>query len=48
LIYVLVLLAPQGTNDKPGGRHYVLRWTSPQVVKETFAPLKEWKYPYMS
>ncbi|CAL8352413.1 unnamed protein product, partial [Gadus morhua 'NCC'] len=28
-----------GTNDKPGGRHYVLRWTSPQVVKETFAPL---------
>ncbi|XP_056462060.1 delta-1-pyrroline-5-carboxylate dehydrogenase, mitochondrial [Gadus chalcogrammus] len=37
-----------GTNDKPGGRHYVLRWTSPQVVKETFAPLKEWKYPYMS
>ncbi|CAL8336472.1 unnamed protein product [Lota lota] len=37
-----------GTNDKPGGPHYVLRWTSPQVVKETFAPLKEWKYPYMS
>ncbi|CAL8337639.1 unnamed protein product [Merluccius merluccius] len=37
-----------GTNDKPGGPHYVLRWTSPQVVKETFVPLKEWKYPYMS
>ncbi|KAJ3601933.1 hypothetical protein NHX12_029694 [Muraenolepis orangiensis] len=37
-----------GTNDKPGGSHYVLRWTSPQVVKETFVPLRGWKYPYMS
>ncbi|XP_022072127.2 delta-1-pyrroline-5-carboxylate dehydrogenase, mitochondrial isoform X1 [Acanthochromis polyacanthus] len=36
-----------GTNDKPGGPHYVLRWTSPQVVKETHVPLTEWKYPYM-
>ncbi|XP_072308184.1 delta-1-pyrroline-5-carboxylate dehydrogenase, mitochondrial [Eucyclogobius newberryi] len=36
-----------GTNDKPGGPHYVLRWTSPQVVKETHIPLTEWKYPYM-
>nr|XP_057910443.1 delta-1-pyrroline-5-carboxylate dehydrogenase, mitochondrial [Doryrhamphus excisus] len=36
-----------GTNDKPGGPHYVLRWTSPQVVKETHIPLSEWKYPYM-
>ncbi|XP_041835909.1 delta-1-pyrroline-5-carboxylate dehydrogenase, mitochondrial isoform X2 [Melanotaenia boesemani] len=36
-----------GTNDKPGGPHYVLRWTSPQVVKQTNVPLTEWKYPYM-
>lgn len=36
-----------GTNDKPGGPHYVLRWTSPQVVKQTYVPLREWKYPYM-
>uniref|UniRef100_A0A8P4G4C5 Multifunctional fusion protein n=1 Tax=Dicentrarchus labrax TaxID=13489 RepID=A0A8P4G4C5_DICLA len=36
-----------GTNDKPGGRHYVLRWTSPQVVKETQVPLTDWRYPYM-
>lgn len=36
-----------GTNDKPGGPHYVLRWTSPQVVKETHVPLRDWKYPYM-
>lgn len=36
-----------GTNDKPGGPHYVLRWTSPQVVKETHVPLQDWRYPYM-
>lgn len=36
-----------GTNDKPGGPHYVLRWTSPQVVKQTHVPLTEWRYPYM-
>lgn len=36
-----------GTNDKAGGPHYILRWTSPQSVKETFVPLTEWKYPYM-
>ncbi|KAM4650707.1 delta-1-pyrroline-5-carboxylate dehydrogenase, mitochondrial [Discoglossus pictus] len=36
-----------GTNDKPGSRHYILRWTSPQVIKETHVPLTEWKYPYM-
>nr|XP_020467848.1 delta-1-pyrroline-5-carboxylate dehydrogenase, mitochondrial [Monopterus albus] len=36
-----------GTNDKPGGPHYILRWTSPQVVKQTQVPLREWKYPYM-
>ncbi|XP_027857954.1 delta-1-pyrroline-5-carboxylate dehydrogenase, mitochondrial isoform X2 [Xiphophorus couchianus] len=36
-----------GTNDKPGGPHYVLRWTSPRMVKQTHVPLTEWKYPYM-
>ncbi|KAF4533324.1 hypothetical protein B566_EDAN004445 [Ephemera danica] len=36
-----------GTNDKAGGPHYVLRWASPQSVKETFVPLQEWRYPYM-
>lgn len=36
-----------GTNDKAGGPHYVLRWASPQSVKETFVPLKEITYPYM-
>ncbi|XP_065219471.1 delta-1-pyrroline-5-carboxylate dehydrogenase, mitochondrial [Planococcus citri] len=28
-----------GTNDKAGGPHYVLKWTSPQSIKETFVPL---------
>uniref|UniRef100_A0A4W3H3L0 Multifunctional fusion protein n=1 Tax=Callorhinchus milii TaxID=7868 RepID=A0A4W3H3L0_CALMI len=36
-----------GTNDKPGGPHSILRWTSPQSVKETHAPLTTWRYPYM-
>lgn len=36
-----------GTNDKPGGPHYILRWTSPQVVKETQQPLPDWRSPYM-
>ena len=36
-----------GTNDKAGGPHYLLRWASPQNVKETFVPLMDWKYPYM-
>ncbi|XP_044301341.1 delta-1-pyrroline-5-carboxylate dehydrogenase, mitochondrial [Varanus komodoensis] len=36
-----------GTNDKPGSPHYVLRWTSPQAIKETHAPLGDWRYPYM-
>ncbi|XP_037075069.1 delta-1-pyrroline-5-carboxylate dehydrogenase, mitochondrial-like [Pollicipes pollicipes] len=36
-----------GTNDKAGGPHYMLKYCSPQAVKETFVPLTEWKYPYM-
>jgi len=36
-----------GTNDKAGGPHYVLRWASPQTIKENSAPLREWRYPSM-
>lgn len=36
-----------GTNDKAGGTHYCLRWTSPQSIKETFVPLRDVGYPYM-
>ncbi|XP_073993091.1 delta-1-Pyrroline-5-carboxylate dehydrogenase 1 [Rhodnius prolixus] len=37
-----------GTNDKAGGPHYILRWASPQSIKETFVPLKDWSYKYMT
>ncbi|XP_059622594.1 delta-1-pyrroline-5-carboxylate dehydrogenase, mitochondrial [Phlebotomus argentipes] len=36
-----------GTNDKAGGPHYVLRWTSAQAIKETYAPQTDVDYPYM-
>lgn len=36
-----------GTNDKAGGPGYVLRWTSPQSIKETFVAQHEIAYPYM-
>ncbi|OWR48975.1 hypothetical protein KGM_215291 [Danaus plexippus plexippus] len=36
-----------GTNDKAGGPNYVMRWTTPQSIKETFVPLKDIDYPYM-
>ncbi|GFS17892.1 delta-1-pyrroline-5-carboxylate dehydrogenase, mitochondrial, partial [Elysia marginata] len=34
-----------GTNDKAGGPFYMTRFMSPQAVKETFVPLKDWRYP---
>ncbi len=37
-----------GTNDKAGGYFNMLRWTSPQAVKENFLPPKEPFYPHMS
>merc|ERR1711981_1033987 len=36
-----------GTNDKAGGPHYMLKWASPQSIKQTFVPLKDVAYPYM-
>lgn len=36
-----------GTNDKAGGPNYVMRWTTPQSIKETFVPLRDVDYPYM-
>uniref|UniRef100_A0A674JYX0 Multifunctional fusion protein n=1 Tax=Terrapene triunguis TaxID=2587831 RepID=A0A674JYX0_9SAUR len=36
-----------GTNDKPGSPFYLLRWTSPQAIKETHVPLGDWQYAYM-
>merc|ERR1719249_324966 len=37
-----------GTNDKAGGPHYMLKWASPQAVKQTFVPLPSVGYPYMN
>ena len=37
-----------GTNDKAGSAANLLRWISPRTIKETFAPPKDWRYPFMS
>jgi 1-pyrroline-5-carboxylate dehydrogenase len=37
-----------GTNDKAGSILNLIRWTSPRVVKETFAPPNQWTYPFMA
>jgi 1-pyrroline-5-carboxylate dehydrogenase len=36
-----------GTNDKAGGPHNVLKWTTPLTIKESYVRSSEWKYPYM-
>jgi 1-pyrroline-5-carboxylate dehydrogenase len=35
-----------GTNDKAGSPWNLLRWTSPRIVKRTFAPPRDFKYRY--
>ena len=34
-----------GTNDKAGSTLNLLRWVSPQTIKETFVPAKDYMYP---
>lgn len=36
-----------GTNDKSGGNIYLLRFTSPRLVKENISPPQEWKFPHL-
>ncbi|XP_057364725.1 delta-1-pyrroline-5-carboxylate dehydrogenase, mitochondrial-like [Daphnia carinata] len=36
-----------GTNDKAGSPHYLLRWTSPQAIKQSFNHLTQFRYPHM-
>ncbi|MDD8014740.1 MAG: L-glutamate gamma-semialdehyde dehydrogenase [Acidobacteriota bacterium] len=36
-----------GTNDKAGSHLNLLRWTSPQTIKECFAPPHDHRYPFM-
>ncbi|MBP1628220.1 MAG: delta-1-pyrroline-5-carboxylate dehydrogenase [Holophagaceae bacterium] len=37
-----------GTNDKAGSLLNLLRWVSPRTIKETFAPPKDYRYPFMA
>ena len=37
-----------GTNDKAGSKMNLLRWVSARSVKETFAPPRDYKYPFMA
>jgi 1-pyrroline-5-carboxylate dehydrogenase len=36
-----------GTNDKAGSMLNLVRWVSARTVKETFAPPRDYKYPFM-
>jgi len=36
-----------GTNDKAGSVFNMVRWTSPRVIKENFAPTTDIAYPFM-
>jgi 1-pyrroline-5-carboxylate dehydrogenase len=36
-----------GTNDKAGSVLNLLRWVSPRSIKETFAPPRDYRYPFM-
>ena len=36
-----------GTNDKAGSALNLLRWVSPRTIKETQAPPRDWKYPFL-
>jgi 1-pyrroline-5-carboxylate dehydrogenase len=36
-----------GTNDKAGSMWNLIRWLSPRTIKETFAPARNWRYPFL-
>ncbi len=36
-----------GTNDKAGSYLNLIRWVTPRNIKETFAPVRDYRYPYM-
>jgi 1-pyrroline-5-carboxylate dehydrogenase len=36
-----------GTNDKAGSRLNLELWVSPRVIKETFLPARNFRYPYI-
>jgi 1-pyrroline-5-carboxylate dehydrogenase len=37
-----------GTNDKAGSKLNLVRWVSARTVKETLAPPRDYKYPFMN
>ncbi|BAV94605.1 L-glutamate gamma-semialdehyde dehydrogenase [Ichthyobacterium seriolicida] len=37
-----------GTNDKAGSAQNLLRWVSPRLIKETFIPAKNYRYPFLT
>lgn len=36
-----------GTNDKAGAKVNLLRWVSIRTIKETFVPVKDYRYPFL-
>ena len=36
-----------GTNDKAGSALNLLRWVSPRLIKETFVPPTNYRYPFL-
>ena len=36
-----------GTNDKAGSSINLLRWVSPRLIKETFIPASNYRYPFL-
>ncbi|HJS59148.1 MAG TPA: L-glutamate gamma-semialdehyde dehydrogenase [Vicinamibacteria bacterium] len=37
-----------GTNDKAGSKLNLVRWVSARTIKETFAPPRDYRYPFMA
>ena len=37
-----------GTNDKAGSKLNLVRWVNARTVKETFAPPRDYRYPFMA
>jgi 1-pyrroline-5-carboxylate dehydrogenase len=37
-----------GTNDKAGSKLNLVRWVSARTIKETFAPPRDYKYPFLA
>ena len=36
-----------GTNDKAGSAANLMRWVSPRLIKETFVPASDYRYPFL-